>query len=149
MLNILKNSNGTSSIELYYGLGYDIGFRLKDFRVVKDNLLGNVNYKKDNSAFTYEVLQPLFKDFSTFDVKDFLYNSRNKIFIVIINLPNQKLFDKYYDEAPIHDNNYEAPVVDSIFFTIFSTLPSELQSFYNKVKAELEQFLEIIMETDV
>ena len=149
MLNILKNSNGTSLIELDYGLGYDIGFRLKDFRVVKDNLLGNVNYKKDNSTFTYEVLQPLFKDFSTFDVNEFLYNSRNTRFFVTINLPNQKLFNKYYDEAPIHDNNYEAPVVDGISFTTFSTLPSELQSFYNKVKAELEQFLEIIMETDV
>lgn len=149
MLNILKNSNGTSLIELDYGLGYDIGFRLKDFRVVKDNLLGNVNDKKDNSTFTYEVLQPLFKDFSTFDVNEFLYNGRNTRFIVTINLPNQKLFDKYYDEAPIHDNYYEAPVVDSISFTTFSTLPSELQSFYNKVKAELEQFLEIIMETDV
>lgn len=149
MLNILKNSNGTSLIELDYGLGYDIEFRLKDFRVVKDNLLGNVNYKKDNSTFTYEVLQPLFKDFSTFDVNEFLYNSRNVRFFVTINLPNQELFDKYYDEAPIHDNNYEAPVVDSISFTTFSTLPSELQSFYNKVKAELEQFLEIIMETDV
>lgn len=149
MLNILKNSNGTSLIELDYGLGYDIGFRLKDFRVVKDNLLDNVNDKKDNSTFTYEVLQPLFKDFSTFDVNEFLYNGRNTRFIVTINLPNQKLFDKYYDEAPIHDNYYEAPVVDSISFTTFSTLPSELQSFYNKVKAELEQFLEIIMETDV
>lgn len=149
MLNILKNSNGTSLIELDYGLGYDIEFRLKDFRVVKDNLLGNVNDKKDNSTFTYEVLQPLFKDFSTFDVNEFLYNGRNTRFIVTINLPNQKLFDKYYDEAPIHDNYYEAPVVDSISFTTFSTLPSELQSFYNKVKAELEQFLEIIMETDV
>lgn len=149
MLNILKNSNGTSLIELDYGLGYDIGFRLKDFQVVKDNLLGNVNDKKDNSTFTYEVLQPLFKDFSTFDVNEFLYNGRNTRFIVTINLPNQKLFDKYYDEAPIHDNYYEAPVVDSISFTTFSTLPSELQSFYNKVKAELEQFLEIIMETDV